>query len=49
MPSSSEIAGTAEVSHDLEEFHGCYFSSRESRRSLRIRPSVWQCGQYVIT
>ena len=22
-----------------------YFSSREKRRSLRIRPSVWQCGQ----
>ena len=22
-----------------------YLSSRESRRSLRIRPSVWQCGQ----
>ena len=26
-----------------------YLSKRESRRSLRIRPSVWQCGQYVIT
>ncbi len=22
-----------------------YLSRRESRRSLRIRPSVWQCGQ----
>ena len=22
-----------------------YLSSRERRRSLRIRPSVWQCGQ----
>jgi len=22
-----------------------YLSRRESRRSLRTRPSVWQCGQ----
>jgi hypothetical protein len=27
----------------------CYFKSRDRRRSLRIRPSVWQCGQYDIT
>ena len=26
-----------------------YFSSRESRRSLSTRPSVWSVGQYVIT
>ena len=26
-----------------------YLSRRESRRSFRIRPSVWQAGQYEIT
>ena len=26
-----------------------HFSRRESRRSLRTRSSVWQCGQYVMT
>ena len=43
------------VAHALEpaaarpRLRAAYFSSRDSRRSLSTRPSVWSVGQYVIT
>ena len=39
-------AQPAEPARGAEERH---LSSRDSRRSLSTRSSVWQCGQYVIT
>ena len=53
---SPRVPNTARSSSQLASLAGTiltrslgHLSSRESRRSLRTRPSVWQCGQYVMT
>ena len=41
--------GSIQLADVARRSDGGYLSSRDSRRSLRMRPPVWQCGQYVIT